>query len=54
MDPLLIFGVIALALVALFLIVSRPTRRGPVGGREDRDERPELTGTEQHRQRKTR
>jgi len=57
MNPLLILIAVLLVLPAVYLLLTRKPRRrgeGPPEGtlREDRTERPELTGTEQYKRRK--
>ncbi len=52
MNPIFIAAIVILAgAVALYLIVTRRTTRPPQSGRPDSLERPELTGTEQHKHR---
>jgi hypothetical protein len=51
MNPILIGVILAVGLVALFLMVFRPTKAPPVEGRPDELEPHELRGPEQHKQR---
>ncbi|HVS53486.1 MAG TPA: hypothetical protein VHD62_14115 [Opitutaceae bacterium] len=51
MNPLLIGGVLLVALVALYFLVFRPVKHRAQDGRSDENERPELTGAEQHKRR---
>jgi hypothetical protein len=53
MNPILIGAVVLLLLPAIYFLFLRPTKAPREGGRPDEIERPELTGAEQHKRRKT-
>ena len=52
MNPLLIFGVVAVGLIAAYFLFFRSIKAPDQTGRPDRLERPELTGTSQYENRK--
>ena len=51
MNPILIGVIVAIGLIALFLMLFRPTRGPRREGRPDDLERPELRGSEQYKKR---
>ena len=51
MNPILVGLFVVVGLVALYLMFFRRTKEPSIGGRPDELERPELTGTEQHKKR---
>lgn len=51
MNPIFIAAIIIVGLLVLFLFFWWPTKAPREGGRPDKLERPELTGTEQHKRR---
>jgi hypothetical protein len=51
MNPILVGVIIAVGLVALYLLIFRRTKHPRVEGRPDELERPELRGDEQHKKR---